>query len=643
MFTISDLKQIADALLLRGSFCQDVSLFYGKTGMCLFLFLYARRTGNPWYEDFAGRLLDDVCSHLSSSLPVSFADGLCGIGWSIEFLKQEGFIEGDTDEILSEIDAKVMERDVRRISDPSFEYGIGGIAAYVHCRQNSLRKKPHTPFDTIFKDELKKSCERLSVDDSSDFLELNIVWQRILDSFSEMSTPENINWQQGLILLERSKTSAPTTLLTNNAFNDGQYSYEERLTHSPRKSLFIFSESAIGAEYGVGTYIKQLVKCFSFSEWDVHIVTLLARRDEVSWIQKDGIDYFEIPLLHEMRYVDFQSYTEKYNQGAFYYLSAQVALGTSVYCHFNFFGYDGLAALCKEKWQAKIYFTVHYVDWAFDLLGNEEWLLKILSNPCGMKDENVIRRFRVEQEFMIQCCDCVIAVASHSYSMLRGMYAIPEEKLMLVPNALEDTYKACTKEERQTLRTKYGFSEREKIILFVGRIEVLKGVLELIEAFKLLRKEVPNIRLVIVGNGNFAKCLDISNPDWIQISFTGFLGQEQLSELYAVADIGVVPSYYEQFGYVALEMMMNMLPILVNDCAGLRELTDNGKYGTVFQIGKKQDVEDFKTVILQILQEGTDDNRLFASRDWALKNYSIPIFQERIREMYYCGDKPKGI
>lgn len=82
--------------------------------MAIFFFLLSRQTHNRWYEEFAGELLDDVCNNLSQHCPVTFADGLCGIGWAIEFLKKEGFIEGDTDEILEEVDKQVMERDVTK-------------------------------------------------------------------------------------------------------------------------------------------------------------------------------------------------------------------------------------------------------------------------------------------------------------------------------------------------------------------------------------------------------------------------------------------------------------------------------------------------------------------------------------------------
>ena len=75
----AQLKQIADHHLLRGLFCQELGLWGGKTGMSIFFFLLSRHTGNRWYEEFAGELLDDVCGSLSLHCPITFADGLCGI------------------------------------------------------------------------------------------------------------------------------------------------------------------------------------------------------------------------------------------------------------------------------------------------------------------------------------------------------------------------------------------------------------------------------------------------------------------------------------------------------------------------------------------------------------------------------------
>lgn len=193
------LKQIADHYLLRGLFCKEIGLWNGKTGMSLFFFLLSRHSGNRWYEEFAGELLDDVCSSLSQQCPVTFADGLCGIGWAIEFLKKEGFIEGDTDDILEEVDKQVMERDVRRITDTSLETGLAGIAAYVCNRLDSERSCPdYQPFDTEYLKDLDNSCQKAGIEWTTDKYTFDTIGNKLLPL---LPVAEHTDWQRGLIIL----------------------------------------------------------------------------------------------------------------------------------------------------------------------------------------------------------------------------------------------------------------------------------------------------------------------------------------------------------------------------------------------------------------------------------------------------------
>ncbi|MBR4922564.1 MAG: hypothetical protein IKY99_02950 [Bacteroidaceae bacterium] len=194
------LKQIADHYLLRGLFCKEIGLWNGKTGMSLFFFLLSRHTGNHWYEEFAGELLDDVCSSLSLQCPVTFADGLCGIGWAIEFLKKEGFIDGDTDDILEEVDKQVMERDVRRITDTSLETGLAGIAAYVRSRLDSERNCPvYQPFDTEYLKDLDDVCRKQKIYWQATELSFTDIWQSLLHN---KQTHNGLEWQKGIMILE---------------------------------------------------------------------------------------------------------------------------------------------------------------------------------------------------------------------------------------------------------------------------------------------------------------------------------------------------------------------------------------------------------------------------------------------------------
>lgn len=128
------LSCIAHHLMVNASFMNSLGLFYGKMGIVIFFAHYARFTENPLYDKFAFKLLNEIYAEISLSLPIDFANGFCGIGWGIEYLLQEHFMTGDANEILSELDTKIMECDVRRIQDKSLDTGLAGIWLYVHSR-----------------------------------------------------------------------------------------------------------------------------------------------------------------------------------------------------------------------------------------------------------------------------------------------------------------------------------------------------------------------------------------------------------------------------------------------------------------------------------------------------------------------------
>lgn len=96
----------------------------------------------------------------------------------------------------------------------------------------------------------------------------------------------------------------------------------------------------------------------------------------------------------------------------------------------------------------------------------------------------------------------------------------------------------------------------------------------MIEAFHKVLGGIPESRLIIVGDGNYDKALDVSRPSYLRVTFTGFLNPDALYELYRLADVGVVPSLFEPFGYVPVEMMMHGLPIVATATSGLNEVVD---------------------------------------------------------------------
>lgn len=161
MRNVSLNEKILSFLIVNYRYASGIGLMHGKMGGVLFFLLYARHTGITEYEKYAEMLMKDIYREINEVTPVSFATGLCGIGWGIEFLIQNKLIGGDSDEILADIDDKIMERSPLRIKDYSLEKGLGGILFYVNARIKSYDRK--MPFDIKYLAELEMKTKTFPI------------------------------------------------------------------------------------------------------------------------------------------------------------------------------------------------------------------------------------------------------------------------------------------------------------------------------------------------------------------------------------------------------------------------------------------------------------------------------------------------
>ena len=123
------------------------------------------------------------------------------------------------------------------------------------------------------------------------------------------------------------------------------------------------------------------------------------------------------------------------------------------------------------------------------------------------------------------------------------------------------------------------FSLPERYILYVGRLNTRKNILNVIKAISRLKND---IKLVIVGKEdwkifNFNKIINdlkIKN----KIIFTGFVFGEKLAAIYALSEIFIFPSYAESFGLPPLEAMASGIPVVVSNATCIPEICGNVGY-----------------------------------------------------------------
>lgn len=164
---MDELKQIANYILLHGRYQRNIGLFHGKAGIMLTMFLLSQKTGISVYHDFAEDLFDDVQKQLYDNMPIGMENGLAGIAYAMSYLANKNILSFDQNEILSDIDNKIMSVDPRRITDLSFNTGALGIWIYINERMKC--KEVLTSIDGQYIGELKDILKEGYSSNTSEF------------------------------------------------------------------------------------------------------------------------------------------------------------------------------------------------------------------------------------------------------------------------------------------------------------------------------------------------------------------------------------------------------------------------------------------------------------------------------------------
>ena len=192
-----------------------------------------------------------------------------------------------------------------------------------------------------------------------------------------------------------------------------------------------------------------------------------------------------------------------------------------------------------------------------------------------------VERPLVEGEVMASA-DRIIAFSSHERDAMARLYAADPKKVSLVPCGVDlSVFRPL---DQESVRARLGLNG-EKILLYVGRIEPLKGLDLLVETAAQMDTG-ESVRMMVVGadaNGDreldrvkeLAKDRDLED----QIDFVGQVDHTELPLYYNAADVCVVPSYYESFGLVALESMACGTPVVATRVGGLSTIIDHGSTG----------------------------------------------------------------
>ena len=179
-----------------------------------------------------------------------------------------------------------------------------------------------------------------------------------------------------------------------------------------------------------------------------------------------------------------------------------------------------------------------------------------------------------------------------------------------------------TQAQRMEQRLRLQLSDMHFVVGFVGRINVDKGVRELLDACRLVHARQPELRLLLVGSKEDST-FDFSHDPWI--THVEFI--DDPAPMYWAFDIFCLPSYREGFPIAPLEAMASGLPVIVSDAIGCRDAVCAGETGEIVSIKRIAPLE----AAIESLERRADYRVALgaAARESVVLNFNSKIVQKR--------------
>jgi glycosyltransferase len=328
-------------------------------------------------------------------------------------------------------------------------------------------------------------------------------------------------------------------------------------------NFYLFNNASRATDYGIGTYVKQLSNgIINIPEIKLSWVEMYANTKEFETKEDEhGIRHYLIPPLQS------NIENETYCRMTFYFIARNIAVEEfdSLVFQFNYFQHYPLAVLLKGMYpESKIIYTVHYMNWCFELNGNIKRMQKIANKeykPVNETETKVKLSIEEEKRFL-HLSDIVFVLSKRTEYILKENYEVLSEKIHLVYNGFDNNICNINKEKPHN-------------ILFLGRLDEIKGLEFLICAFERIMKKHTDAHLIIAGDGDFNTYMKRSRKMLGRVSFLGKLERDEIEHIYDLSYIGVIPSFHEQCSYTAIEMMRHGIPIIGTDSTGLSEMFDS--------------------------------------------------------------------
>lgn len=248
-------------------------------------------------------------------------------------------------------------------------------------------------------------------------------------------------------------------------------------------------------------------------------------------------------------------------------------------CSFSWFIFKNARILKKNEYDYVIIENTARLFWSIKLFGNR----KKYKGKVYYHLHNEPKKLG-GCENVIKDCKEIICVSNYICKVLSSeknvLYINDKEKLKVLYNCIDTKKFQCSsKESVQQFKKKLGIKEEDRVILFSGRIDNEKGVVQVLESLNYINTK--NIKLLIIGSSFYGmnvktsfeeKIMNIAEKNKDKIIFTGFLDYSEMPLAYSSCEIAVLPSMWEEpAGLTIIEAMACERAVITTISGGIPE------------------------------------------------------------------------
>ncbi len=343
---------------------------------------------------------------------------------------------------------------------------------------------------------------------------------------------------------------------------------------------------------GMNVYIQEIARELGRRGHKVDVFTRSHKPDHTQLMEiGNGVRliHIETGIDEEIPKVAFYSYLQNFMCGIESFRSSQSIHYDVIHSHYWLSGLTGK--------QLQIWWHIPHIIMFHTLAA--------VKNSIGLGMDEPELRVENERE-LVHTCDRIIAATSREKNELIRHYGASGGGISVIPCGVNlNLFKP---QDKNRARLELGL-DHQKILLYVGRLDPLKGLEQLLVAMsKIITRD--KMRLIIIGGDEYSQDrikdlekiaaeLHIENS----ISFLGSVNQDKLPIFYSAADVSVIPSYYESFSLVALESLACGTPVVTTDVGDLRNIIREPEAGYVV---KDNSPDVLASKIMRLLSQQND-------------------------------------